>query len=370
MVREHAEAADKPGQSGQAKSSLVFICSTGGDSDAGVYSYEFDHASGTLAPLSSLPMTRPMYLAVHPDGDHLFVVDRNDTGEVVSLEIDRSDGTLTPLSRQSSAGPGPCYVSADASGQFVFAANYDAGTVAMLPVDEEGYLGPPSDVVDHGRLDAGGNRQPEPHPHAIVPGPRNRFVYVPDLGLDRVVAYRIDAEVGRLVPAPDLDVELPAGSGPRHLEFGSEGDDAFLVNELNSTLTRLSVDRRSGELTISETVSALPTERSAAENPPADVHVHPTGRWVFVSIRGHESIATFAVADDGLALVGHESTRGQKPRDFAVDPTGRWLLAENRDSHRVVPFAIDADAGGLSPTADETAIGKPTCAVFVVRERR
>ncbi|WP_435361745.1 lactonase family protein [Haloarchaeobius sp. DFWS5] len=353
--------------------SLAFVCSAATDDEheAGVFTYSFDPADGSLTRLSHTPLRRPMYLAVHPGGERLSVVNRpagDADGQVLTFAIDHASGTLSLLSRRSSGGLGPCYVSVDAASRFVFTANYAAGTVAMLPVESEGSVGPPSHVVKHDGSGELAGPQVEPHPHAAVPGPRNRFLYVPDLGLDRVVAYHIDAKAGRLDAAPARSVDLPPGAGPRHMEFGPDGESAFLVNELNSTLTRLAVGADSGALSVEATVSTLPPDESASDCPAADVHVHPSGRWVFASNRGHDSIATFAVADGELKLVGHEPTRGRKPRDFSLGPTGRWLLVENRDSHRIRSFSVYAETGSLSARDDETAVGKPTCAVVLPRE--
>ncbi|WP_123539108.1 lactonase family protein [Halosimplex salinum] len=344
---------------------LALVCSTASDGDAGVYAYAFDATDGTLSDAANTAVEHPMYVAVHPDRDRVYVANRTDGGLVTEFEVDRSHGSLDRRADRSSEGLGPCYVSVDADGRYAFVANYGGGSAAMYPLADDGGLGPASDVVRHEGSGPDSDRQAEPHPHSAVPGPDGRYLYVPDLGTDRVEAYRIDDDTDSLVPAESAGVTLPPGTGPRHLAFGPDGERAYLVGELDSTVTALSRDPETGALTVDGSASTVPDE-AAADNAPSDVHVHPAG-WVYVSNRGHQSIAGFAVDDDGtLQSLGHVPTGGANPRDFALDPSGRYLLVENRDDFTVASFAVEGD-GRLAERARRT-VPKPTCLAFLARE--
>lgn len=347
---------------------LAFVCSTASGGDAGVYSYSLDAATGRLGALTRTTVEKPTYLAAHPSGEYLYATNRTAGGVVTAFRIDADTGDLTRVNRRSSGGEGPCYVSVDAAGRHAFVANYDAGCVSMLPLSDDGRLGEPTDVVVHEGSSVHPDRQTRPHPHCVVPGPRGRFVYVPDLGTDRIVVYRIDAERGLLRREERLEVAVPDGAGPRHLAFDAAGEFAYLVNELDSTLVAFAYDATTGALARLDAVSTLPVDADGA-NPCADVHVHPSNRWVYASNRGHDSIVIFEGVETGGGLrpVGHTWTRGRNPRDFVIDPSGRTLVAENRDSGTLVCFAIDVETGALEPTGTERVVSRPTCAAIVPR---
>jgi len=360
----------------ETASDRALVCSTDNDGDAGVYGYAFDAATGELDELASTAFARPMYLAVSAEGTRAYVANRAEEGSVVAVEVDREHGAVSVLDERSSGGVGPCHVSLDGRERFAFAANYDGGTAAMLPVDRDGRLGPPCDVAVHEGSSVVSDRQAEPHPHSTVPGPDDRLLYVPDLGTDRVEGYDIVASEGaaadsegaapdgegRLRPNEDASATLPPGTGPRHLAFGPEGEYGYLVGELDSTLTALTRDPETGAL---EPVASVGTVPSGEEdgNAPADVVVHPSGEWCYVSNRGHQSIATVAISDGRLDVRGHTPTGGENPRDVALAPGGEYLLVENRDSYEVATFAV-GDDGGLSEVA-RTDVSKPTCLAFV-----
>jgi len=366
---DHQADRDRPADADH----LALVCSTAGDGDSGVYAYEYDADAGTLSALTTTSIEHPMFLAVHPEGDRVYVANRTDGGTVSAFAVDRSDGALDRRADRSSEGVGPCYVSVDPAGRYAFVANYGGGTAAMYPLDGAGDLGPACDVVRHEGHGPVADRQADPHPHAAVPGPDGRYLYVPDLGTDEVAVYRIDADDDRLVPADPPAAALPPGTGPRHLAFDADGEYGYLVGELDSTVTVLSRDSSTGALVPVASASTLPDEATAAEdasaddNSPADVHVHPDGP-VYVSNRGHQSVAAFEAFDDArgaLRPLGHTPTGGANPRDFAVAPDGRHLLVENRDGYEVATFAVGAD-GRLAERARRDA-PKPTCLAFVPR---
>ncbi|QLC34732.1 lactonase family protein (plasmid) [Halarchaeum sp. CBA1220] len=343
---------------------LAFVCSTDSE-DAGVYGVRVETESGDLRRTDALAVARPTYLAAHPDGSTLYAANRDAGGRVAAFDVDHDAGALTRLSDADSGGAGPCYVSVDPAGRFVYAANYDAGTVAMCPLADDGRPGAPTAVVEHEGSGVVDGRQDAPHPHSVVPSPSGAFVYAPDLGTDRVVAYRVDGPNGTLVPVPEADAVLPDGSGPRHLAFAPDGETAYVVNELEATLTALAVDGR-GRLSARAHVRTLPAGVDAATTKGADVHVHPSGRWVYASIRGHDVVSVIDARDpDALELLTTVSTDGVKPRDIVLDPTGSLLLAENRDSDTLVAFSVDEESGALERTGTACSIPRPTCAAFV-----
>jgi len=349
-------------------SHLALVCSTAGDGESGVYAYGYDADAGTLSDLTTTAVEHPMFLAVHPNADRVYVANRTDGGTVTAFAVDRTDGSLTRRADRSSEGVGPCYVSVDPAGRYAFAANYGGGTATMYPLDEAGDLGPACDVVRHEGSGPVDDRQAEPHPHSAVPSPDGQYLYVPDLGTDEVGIYRIDAGADRLRPAETASVTLPPGTGPRHLAFGPDGEYGYLVGELDSTLTVLARDPSTGALAPVASASALPEGVGESDNAPADVHVHLSGP-VYVSNRGHQSVAAFDAFDDTrgeLRPLGHTPTGGANPRDFAVAPDGRHLLVENRDGYEVATFAVGFDGRLAERTRRE--VPKPTCLAFVPRD--
>lgn len=336
---------------------------TDGDSE-GVYRYRVDASTGEMDRLGATEAgENPTFLAVHPSGDYLYAVNEAGDGGAVAFEVDRETGDLERLNERPTGDAGPCHCSVDAAGEYLLVAHYGGGSVSMLPVGADGALGDPTDVVEHEGSSVG-DRQTEPHPHSINPGPDDRFAYVPDLGTDEVVAYELDREADALERVGATEVH--DGAGPRHLDFHPAGRYAYLINELDSTLTALERDPETGALEAVETVETLPPEFDG-ESYTADVHVHPSGSFVYGSNRGHDSIVAFE-CDAGtgrLSLVGHESTRGEWPRNFALDPSGDHLFAENRDTDDVVAFDVDGATGELSATGDVEAVPSPVCMQFL-----
>lgn len=346
----------------------AFVGSYAESGEIGIYSYRVDPTTGDLTRDDvTIAGENPSYLAVHPTGEYLYSVNQADDGMVTAYDIDKERGALTQLNRQSSGDGNPCYCSVDATGSYVLTAHYSGGSVSVLPIEADGRLGETTDIVAHEPAGVDPGRQTQPHPHSIVPGPENHFAYVPDLGTDRIVVYELDEAAGKLRPAEPKHVDVDERSGPRHFVFHPTGRFAYLVNQLNSTLTAYKRDAETGSVTELETVSTLPAGFDD-ENHPADVHVHPSGEWVYASNRGHDSIAIFEIDDlSGRSrLVDHESTRGEWPRDFVLDPFGKYLYAENQRSDNVVVFQIDD--GRLEFTGVTEEVSQPSCMVFVPPE--
>lgn len=315
-----------------------------------IHVFHLEVADGSLTPVGA-PVdagSNPSFLAVSPAHDTLFAVneDGGDKAAVASFHIDAKSGGLTFVSRVSSQGDGPAHVAVDRTGKFAFVANYGGGTVAVLPVGAGGVLGEAIDKHDHG-----GNA----NPHQMITAPSNTFAFVPNKGLNTVTQYAFDAASGKLGGATKLDGM--SGSGPRHLDFSPTAPYAYLINELDSTMTALSYDAAAGKLTKLQSLSTLPSGFQG-NNTCAEVQVAPSGKFVYGSNRGHDSIVTYSVGGDGkLTLVGHQATMGQSPRHFQVDPSGEFLLVANQSSGNVVTFRVDAATGALTPTGKSVSVG-------------
>jgi 6-phosphogluconolactonase len=271
---------------------------------------------------------------------------------------------LTQLSQRSSIGSGPCHVLVDAAGRNVLVANYGSGSVTVLPIGTDGHLGEETAFIQDTGKSTNPSRQEGPHAHCMVLDAANRFAFACDLGLDKVLIYRFDSEHGTLTPSEPPFVALKPGSGPRHMAFHPNGREAYVISELKSTVTRFAYDAKHGVLTEEQTISTLPNDFKG-RNYPAEIVVHPSGKFLYGSNRGHDSIAIFAIdsATGALRSIGYESTRGKTPRNFAIDSSGEYLLAANQDSGNLAVFRIDPATGRLKflSTVDVPA---PACVKF------
>ena len=364
----NASGADSPRvkTSGQL---LVYVGTyTRGTKSKGIYVYRLDLASGVLTPVGTAAgAENPSFLAIRPDGRFLYSVSETGkfqgqpSGAVAAFAIDARTGQLRLLNQQPSAGSGPCHLVVDRWGKNVLVANYGSGSVGVLPIQQDGRLAPPSSAIQHQGSSAHPQRQRGPHAHSVNLDPANRFAFVADLGLDKVLIYRFDADRGSLTPHEPPSISLKPGAGPRHLAFHPNGRFAYVINEIDSTLTAMQYRADAGQLAALQTLSTLP--EPVEGNTTADVHVHPSGRFLYGSNRGHESIAIFAIDGESgqLTAMGHASTRGRTPRNFALDPTGQYLLAENQASNTIVVFRIDPQTGKLSPTGQVVEVPAPVC---------
>ncbi len=370
-------AVEQPNASAAAGELLVYFGAYTGEKSTskGVYVSRLDLKSGKVTPPELAAETpNPSFLAVHPTGRLLYAANEvrsfgeKDTGSVSGFAIDRRTGKLTTINQESSGGRGPVYVVVDKTGRNVLVSNYGGGSVAVLPIDGDGRLKPASAFVQHTGSSIHPTRQRAPRAHSINLSPDNGFAYAADLGLDKVLIYRFDAEQGSLVAAePPFAAVLP-GAGPRHFAFHPTGRFAYVINEINVTLTAFSADAKSGSLTEIQTLSTLPAGVSVEEGfSTAEVQVHPSGRFLYGSNRGHNSLTVFAIDPQSgrLTFVQNEPTQGNGPRGFGVDPTGRYLLAANQRSDSVVVFRIDARTGRLTPTGQILELGSPACVKFV-----
>ncbi|HZS08595.1 MAG TPA: lactonase family protein [Blastocatellia bacterium] len=335
----------------------------------GIYIHRMDLSSGELKAVGTAKgVVNPSFLAIDPRRKYLYAVNEignfggKSSGAVSAFSIDQKTGELKFLNQQPSLGAAPCYVIVDHAGRFVLAANYSGGNATVLPIRRDGSLGEPTFMVRHKGAGKDPERQKGPHAHCIVLDPANHYAFVADLGIDKVMIYPYDAKTGKLATERVTSAVLKPGAGPRHFTFHPDGRYAFVINELDSTLTAFAYDKSRGALRELQTISTLPGGFTGT-NSCADVHVHPTGRFVYGSNRGHDSIVVFAFDEKTgkLAFVETVATQGQFPRNFAIDPTGKFLLAANQRSDNVVIFRIDPGTGRLSPTGRITEIPAPVC---------
>jgi 6-phosphogluconolactonase len=345
---------------------------TEGTRSKGIYLVRMDRSSGKLRPVGSVDAgANPSFLAIHPNGRALYAVNEVEnyngkaTGAVSAFAIARDTGALTRRNEQPSEGGAPCFVSVDRSGRVVLVANYVGGSVALLPIQADGALAPAAKMVQHTGSGPNAERQSSPHAHCIVPDHSNRFVLAADLGADRVFVYRLDLEGKSLRHVEGGDAVMRPGAGPRHIALHPTLPLVFVANELDSTVATLRFDAEHGALSLLDTRSTLPAGWTGT-NYPADIHVAPSGRTLYVSNRGHNSIAAFSVAEStgALALDQLISTDGDWPRNFILDPTGRWLLVANQRSDSIVVFRRDQKSGRLTPTRQRIALPSPVCLRF------
>ncbi|HEX3997534.1 MAG TPA: lactonase family protein [Pirellulales bacterium] len=366
-----ARAADDPSADHHAKRAFVYIGPYTNGTSRGIYLFRLDRASGKLEAAGVTPSDNPSYVATDPAQRLLFAVGEMDrfkgqkAGSVSAFSRDPATGALSPLNQQSSGGEAPCHLVVDHTGKNLIVANYTGGSVEVLPIEADGRLGRPSDFVQHRGADANPARQKKAHAHGVAMSPDNRFALVADLGLDRVFVYRFDAEHGKISPNDPPWLAAAAGAGPRHLAFHPNGKFVYAINELNSTIALMSYDAAHGRLESRQTISTLPADAKLPKTGTscAELVVHPSGRFLYGSNRGHDSLAMFSIDQQTgrLTPIGYQSSGGHTPRGFDIDPSGDWLIAANQDSANVVVFRIDRQTGRLIPTGITVEVDKPVC---------
>jgi 6-phosphogluconolactonase len=362
------------GTEGAAKSKyLVYIGTYTEKKAKGIYAYRFDPATGQLSSLGlAAESVNPAFLAIDPSRRFLYAVNEiskyegQSSGGVSAFAIDPVTGKLTFLNEVPSGGAGPAHLAVDKTGRYLLVANYGGGSVAVFPILKDGRLGEPSALVRHHGASINPQRQEGPHPHSIYLSSDNRFAICPDLGLDEVLVYRFDSEKGTLVPNNPPFAKVNPGAGPRHFAFHTSGKFGYVIDEMQSTVTVFSYEPASGTLHMLQTISTLPKDFEG-ESTCAEVQVHPSGKFLYGSNRGHDSIAVFAINNrkGTLTPIGYTPTLGKEPRSFAVDPTGAYLFAANQNSDSIVQFRIDPNTGRLAPTGQVLEVPSPVCVIFV-----
>ena len=345
---------------------VMYVGTYTGETSKGIYAFRFDDGSGAMAPIGLVAETpSPSFLTASADRRFVFAVNELQSfngepgGSVTSFAVDPASARLTALTVQPSRGAAPCHLALDRTGRFLAVANYSGGNYSLFPVGQDGRLQPALTAVSGASPDS-----PKALGHMVGFDQQNSFLVTADKGLNAMLVYRFDAARGTLTPNTPPSASLPPGSGPRHFAFHPNGRWIFTINEQGATITTFAWDRTSGTLTASGSVPTRPADVKSGST--AEIAVHPGGRFVYGSNRGHDSIAVFSVGEAGaLTLVEYEPTRGQTPRNFAIDPSGRWLIAANQRSNTLAAFSIDQDTGALTPVGDPISTPSPVSIIFM-----
>ena len=334
----------------------------------GVYVYDFNTANGETKLRDVAKISNPSYLAISPNGKNVFAVsevanEKSKGGKIVSFAFDKATGKLTEINKQPSNGSNPCYVTADKSGKWVITGNYSSGTLAVLPVSASGTLDSAVATIAQQGSSVNTDRQNESHVHATVLSPDEKYLYVPDLGTDKIMVYRFNKKTGSLTPAITPFVMTKPGSGPRHFTFHPNKKYAYLVEELTGGISAYRYDKKNGDLALLQNISTLPPDFMGYPGS-ADIHVSPDGKFLYASNRGaSNTIAIFSIdkKSGGLVAIGHQPVLGKTPRNFNFDPGGNFLLVANQDSNEIVLFNINKQTGLLKDSGKSIQVSKPVC---------
>ncbi|QJD78031.1 lactonase family protein [Spirosoma rhododendri] len=360
------------GAQAQSGREIMYVGTYSVRGSEGIYVFSFDRKTGTMTPVQSVKNDKnPSFLALHPSGRYVYSADEGaengpaKTGTVSAYSVDKSTGKLTFLNKQSSLGNSPCYVSIDKTGKNAFVANYGGGSMAVLPIQADGKLTASSDSVQDAGSGPNTQRQERPHVHSATISPDNQYVYIADLGTDRLSIVKPDVKTGKVTPASMPYVTVKPGSGPRHLAIHPSGRYAYLVEELTSSVAVFSRDSKTGALTMmQEGVKSLPSNFTTT-NYSADIHLDPSGRFLYMSNRGRNALAIFAVGNDGkLTSIGEQATEGKIPRNFLIDPKGDFVFVANQDTDNITIFRRDAKTGLLTYTGKSVSVPAPVCVIM------
>jgi 6-phosphogluconolactonase len=359
---------------------LVYVGTYTATSSKGIYNYRFDPETGKLTPIGvAAEMANPSFMATDPQHRFLYAVTEmgqepgadsyKKNGSISSFSIDRKTGALTFLNKVDAGGGGSCYVVVDKTGKMLFVANYGSGNVASFAIKPDGSIGERTGFYQHTGSSVDPARQKGPHAHAVVLSPDNRFLFVPDLGMDQVKIYRVDAAKGTFTPNDPAYATVKAGLGPRHFTFGHGAKFAYALCEMGSSVAVFSYDSVKGSLTPVQTISNLPDGFAGIDNS-AEIEMDRSGRFLYASNRGNDSITVFAVepAKGTLTKVQVVPTQGNIPRNFTLDPTGKYLIAANQKSNNVVVFSVDPKDGKLKAAGEMLDVPSPVDILFVPAE--
>lgn len=344
---------------------------TSGESE-GIYVYRMDMETGKLIYVGKATgIPNPSFLTLSNDNNYLYAVSETENfegetgGSVWAYSIDPETASLNYLNKQPTFGAAPCHVSIDHSGRWLLTANYLGGNVTVNPINEDGTIGSATETKEHEGSSVH-SRQKAPHAHCILPDPGNKFIFAADLGIDKLVGYSFNSEQGKLLKDDDATTTIESGAGPRHFKFHPNGRLLFLIRELDSSISSFSYNPETGKMTEVQTVPTLPEDFSG-ENTCADIHLHPNGRFVYGSNRGHNSIVVHRVDPETgeMDYVGHVGSGGKRPRNFGIDPTGRYMLVANQDSDNIVTFQINPETGLPEETGNIIEVPTPVCILFM-----
>jgi 6-phosphogluconolactonase len=333
----------------------------------GIHVYDFDKQTGSVRVIDSVQTPNPSYLAVAPNQKFVYAVSEtvrgNFSGKVRAFSFDQKTGSLDFINEQSSVGDNPCYIVVDKTGKWVVVGNYSSGTLAVLPIKNDGSLGEPVSSFRHWGKSVNAQRQEAPHVHCTVLSPDNRYLFVEDLGIDKIMIYSFNDQTGSIRPKDS--VKLKEGSGPRHFAFHPSGKWAYLVQELSGTVTAFSYQR--GKLKKTQTISTLPPNFNQFFTS-ADIHISNDGKFLYASTRDSaNTLAIFKIdkVTGKLSPVGYQSTLGKTPRNFNFDPSGDYLLVANQNSDNVVVFKVNRQSGLLTDTGNRIDVGSPVCIKWI-----
>jgi 6-phosphogluconolactonase len=358
---------------GQKKSPYLLVGTyTSGKSD-GIYVFRFNELTGDAVFVDSVITSNPSYLAVSHNGKFVYAVNEkedstrfSDGGHIAAFSFNKDNGSLQFLNKQSSGGVHPCYISVDKTGKWAIAGNYSSGTIGVVGIKKDGSLDTLKQRIEHFGYGMNSDRQQGPHVHCTYIGKDNKYVFVPDLGIDKVMIYHFNEKTGEL-----SENEIPfalsePGAGPRHIEFHPNGKFAYLIEELNGTVSAFYYLPKTGELNMFQTVSALPPEYNGSIGS-ADIHISPDGKFLYATNRGESNtIATFSIDKMGMLMpLAHDSTMGKTPRNFNFDPSGNFLLVANQNSDNIVIFKRDKQTGLLTDTGKRIDVGNPVCLKWI-----
>lgn len=346
---------------------------TQGSDSLGIYQLQMEGDTGKLSYVNTtVDVVNPSFLAIHPSKKYLYAVNEignyqgKKTGAISSFSINARTGHLKFLNQQSSKGAAPCHLVVDATGKYVLVANYSGGNVCSLPIQNNGTLKTSGSFIQH----AGSSitsRQTAPHAHSINLDPSNRHAVVADLGIDQLLVYKFNQADGTLTPNSIPGIKMAPGAGPRHFTFHPTGKWGYVINELNRTVTAMNYNSKNGAFQKLQTISTVPEGTRAKGNSTAEIQVHPSGKFLYGSNRGPNTIAMYQVNQQTgkLTAIGYQPTGGEIPRNFKIDPTGNFLLVANQNTHNIVVFQIDSNTGLLKTTGMEIHVPKPVCIKFL-----
>jgi 6-phosphogluconolactonase len=342
----------------------ILYVGTGSDD---IYVFEFDRAKPALKPLQTVPAVKPTFLAIHPNRKFLYSANRvtlvpsQDWGSVAAWAIDPASGKLTLLNEQSAEGKDPNHIGFDKTGEWLFVSNYRGDNIAVFPVRQDGSLSPASDVKNHAETAADGSKITA-HPHSVVPSPDNHYFYTQNLGTDKIITYTLNRETGKLTRVNNLDIVTPKGNGPRHALFSADGKYYYVDEELSSTVSSYKLNK-TGELVFMQRLSTLPAGMPASSaNKVADIQIHPNRKFLYVSNRGHDSVAIYSISANGqLTFLKTQPALGSHPRNILIDSTGQFLMLANERSDKVVIFTANEKNGDITPAGLEVKVPAPTC---------
>ena len=344
---------------------LVIGTYTKNSTSEGLYVYKMNTETGEVNAVSKATAANPSYLDISPDEKFVYAVneDANDKGSVSVFSFDKNSGALNYIEKQNSGGDHPCYIAVNKTGKWVAVANYTGGSISTLPIMANGTLGVAT-TIQHTGSSVDKERQEKPHVHSTVFSPDDKYIFVPDLGIDKVMIYSFNAGSGKPEPATAPFAATPPGSGPRHFTFHPNGKLAYLIEEMGGAVSAYKY--KDGKLTLFQHISTYPANFTGKKSS-ADIHVSPDGKFLYASNRVPvNNIAIFSIDKNGkLTTKGYESTKGKVPRNFTIDPTGNFLLVANQESDSIVIFKRNKQTGLLTDTGNRIKVGKPVCLKWV-----